>query len=313
MTPPLSPASSPWRPLVERVRERVGDQREDGNVVGSINWLRAQMAARGANPNVVRNIIYRDKGTVVDKRALYDILRDLCRDRDLEPVRDPELEIALAPGVAVDHAALDLVRREARDAFRGFVTGVSAGGCPSLLITGRPGSGKTLLTDVVHEVLAVDAGDDRPVLRVEFSGADLATSLTQLGAALGAPGDAIDRRLLALDPGDAYAVQADVQAAIARELVEAVPASGVVLLAHVSQSQAIDDTVGSVPLRLNTPDVPRVRAADWLWLSLLEPIARRAGVACLVSMVDVPARAMQRLGPFEGAVRLSPPSLREAR
>src|SRR5690625_8019671 len=54
--------SSPWRRIFEQVRTATGNQRDEHGTLGSINWLRKQMELRNANPNVVRNIIYRDKG-----------------------------------------------------------------------------------------------------------------------------------------------------------------------------------------------------------------------------------------------------------
>src|SRR5690606_29404529 len=85
------------------------------------------------------------------------------------------------------------------------------------------------------------------------------------------------------------------------------------LLVHVSQSVGGQEQLGTVPLRLNTPEVPRVRAAEWLWVSLLAPLARLPGLSMLVSMTEVPARVLQDPGGFEGPVRLNPPTLAEAR
>ena len=109
-TPTDPPFRSPWRPIFEDVRRSVGSQRDDHGVLGSINWLRHQMEARGANPNVVRNIIYRDKGKLPDKRALYAILDDLWRSRGKAPLRAPELEALLSPGSGQDQEVLQLDR-----------------------------------------------------------------------------------------------------------------------------------------------------------------------------------------------------------
>ena len=69
--------TSPWRQIFEQVRTAAGNRRDEHGTLGSINWLRKQMELRSANPNVVRNIIYRDKGKLEDKRALFSILNDL--------------------------------------------------------------------------------------------------------------------------------------------------------------------------------------------------------------------------------------------
>ena len=83
-------------PCLKRVRARVKNERDEHGVLGSINWLRQQMAARGANPNVVRNIIYRDKGKLTDKQALLEILKDLWGRYDDAPLQVPELEALLS-------------------------------------------------------------------------------------------------------------------------------------------------------------------------------------------------------------------------
>ena len=72
-----TPETNPWRRIFEDVREVVGNARDETGMVGSINWLRKRMEQRGANPNVVRNIIYRDKGKLSDKRVLFEILNEL--------------------------------------------------------------------------------------------------------------------------------------------------------------------------------------------------------------------------------------------
>src|SRR5690554_6635234 len=68
---------SPWRKVIDEISQKVGGRRDEIATIGSINWLRHAMEGQGANPNVVRNIIYRDKGTLNDKRALYVVLQRL--------------------------------------------------------------------------------------------------------------------------------------------------------------------------------------------------------------------------------------------
>ena len=83
---------SPWRGLFETVRRALHNRRDARGVVGSINWLRQGMAERGANPNVVRNIIYRDKGKLADKRVLFSLLSELWESAGHPPLEAPEIE-----------------------------------------------------------------------------------------------------------------------------------------------------------------------------------------------------------------------------
>lgn len=306
--------TSPWRRIFEQVRTAVGARRDAHGALGSINWLRYRMKERGANPNVVRNIIYRDKGKPADKRVLFELLNELWTEGGREPLQVPEIEVLLSPQGSVEQEALQLMGREKRRAFRSFVGAIGDGGHPKLLVTGRPGSGKTMLMDYVQQALRVsDAGGD--VIRMEFGGGELATSIVQLGEALGAPRGAIDARLAKLGIAGAFAVQADAQSDLVRTVLDAARQrqEHATLLLHVSHGLAERDTLANVPLRLNTPDVPRVSALDWLWTMLLAPLAGAAKLAVLVSMTDLPARAAAGAPGYDGPLKLTPPTAPEAR
>ncbi len=284
-------------------------------MVGSINWLRQAMEAHGANPNVVRNIIYRDKGRLPDKRALFLILDERWRAAGNAPLEMPELEAALSPTAGTEQEVLQLLGRDKRRAYRAMIGGIRTGELPKVLVTGRPGSGKTLLTDYVRQGVEplFDGGLD--VIRLEFGGTDLATSLVRLATELGVPTDVMESRLVRIATASAFAVQADAQAELARVVLEAVRQrqAPILFLLHVSQSLASQDSLGLVPLRLANPDVPRVSAVEWLWVTLFEPLARLPRVMLFVTITDLPARAMQRLGNFADPIRLTPPTVTEAR
>jgi hypothetical protein len=314
-TPPTTPPTSPWRPIFEEVRRTIGTHRDEHGVIGSINWLRQQMELRGANPNVVRNIIYRDKGKLPDKQALFAILDDLWRAHGQPPLRSPELEVLLSAGSGQDQEVLQLLGREKRRAYRTFVQAVRGASYPKLVVVGRPGSGKTLLTDYIQQALELAPAATERLVRLEFGGTDLATSLARLGAAVGVAPGAMEAKLVKVGASSAFAVQADAQADVARTIIDAARQypDRQVLLLHVSQSLGGQESLGMAPLRLNVPDVPRVSAAEWLWASLFEPLSRLPRLALLVSMADLPVRAHQRLGSFDGPVRLTPPTAAEAR
>jgi len=308
-------AASPWRPLFETVRQAIGQRRDELGVVGSISWLRGTMEARGANPNVVRNIIYRDKGRIPDKRALFSILDALWREAGNPPLDMPDLQAILSPTASAEQEVLQLLGRDKRKAYRAMVGGLRDGEMPKVLVTGRPGSGKTLLTDYVRQGVELIDALDLDIVRLEFGSTDLAAALTRLATELGVPSEVMESRLVRIATASAYAVQADAQAEVARLILEALRSreSRVLLMLHVSQSFTSQDALGLVPLRLNTPEVPRVSASEWLWVTLFEPLARQPHAALFVTMTDLPARAMQRLGNFTAPVRLTPPTASEAR
>ncbi|MDZ7801272.1 MAG: hypothetical protein U5K81_10840 [Trueperaceae bacterium] len=307
--------ASPWRSLFEQVRDAVGTRRDEHGMLGSINWLRRQMEARGANPNVVRNIIYRDKGKLSDKRVLFEILSELWVSTGREPLQAPEIEVVLSPGGSAEQEVLQLLGREKRRAFRTFVRKVREGERPKLLVTGRPGSGKTMLSDYLQEALQVPPAPDVHVVRTEFGGGDLGASLVGLGEALHVPRATMEGRLAKVGTAGAFAVQADAQADVARAILEAARAleRPPVLLLHVSQALQAQEDLGGATLRLNTPDVPRASAPAWLWTTLLEPLSHEPSVCVLVSMTDLPGRALRQPGGFEGPIKLAPPTTGEAR
>lgn len=304
--------SSPWRRIFEEVRQALDNRRDEHGIVGSINWLRKQMALREANPNVVRNIIYRDKGKLADKRVLYNILNELWESTGRPPLQAPELAELHEEG-GTEEEALRLLSPEKRRAYRAFVSAVRGGQHPKLLVVGRPGSGKTLLSDYVQQALTLLG---RTPIRLELGGSDLGVSLGRLAQMLGVPAELFETRLIKIGLASAFAVQADAQAEVARVILDAVKAQEApVVLLHISLTAVAHepDTLGMVPLRLNTPEVPRVSAAEWLWQTLLEPLSRLPKLSLLVTMAELPRRAAQQLGQFEEPIRLSPPSTSEAK
>ena len=311
---------SPWRRLFEEVRLELRGRRDENGVLGSINWLRKAMAARGANPNVVRNIIYRDKGKLADKRALFELLGGLWEGLGKGPLQAPELEALLSIGGHAEEAA-GLPGREKRRVYGDFVSGVRGGSSPKRVVTGRPGSGKTLLLDAVQGALGGPPKAAPRIVRLEFTG-DLTASLGRLAQALGIPAQHFEARLAKVNRG-AYAVQADAQAGVARVFLDALKHDAfknngpTVLLLYVSGSLAAQESLGAgataAPLRLNTPDVPRVNGSEWLWVSLLAPLSALPHLSLLVSTPDLPVRALSHLVAFGEPVKLSPPTLNEAR
>jgi len=307
--------TSPWRQIFEQVRTAAGNRRDEHGTLGSINWLRKQMELRSANPNVVRNIIYRDKGKLEDKRALFSILNDLWQASGNSPLKAPELEALLSPAAGAESEVMQLLGREKMQAYRRFISGLRAGESPRLLITGKAGSGKTLLSDTIQQALAITPELEGQLLRVEFNSADLVSSLTRMARLLGLEQSALETRLIKVGTSGAFAVQADAQADVARVLLDAVRQrqEPLVVILHVSQHAAGIEELAGAPLRLNTPEVPRVRAGEWLWHSLIEPLSSMPEVSLLISMSEAPAR-LRIQPPYEfETYRLNPPTASEAR
>ena len=315
-------SESPWRGLFETVRRALHNRRDARGVVGSINWLRQGMAERGANPNVVRNIIYRDKGKLADKRVLFSLLSELWESAGHPPLEAPEIERLLNAPPKREEVS-QLLCPDKHRIYETFVGALRAGRYPKLLITGRPGSGKTSFGDYLQEGLQKGLGGVpaiRPTLQVvrqEFSALNLADALLRLSLALGGSPQAFAAKLAKVGVAGAYSVQADAQAGVARVVLEQLRnhQGPVVLLLHVSQSSesAQSGKLGDVPLRLNTPEVPRVGLTEWLWHTLLEPLGHLNQVALLLSMAELPASLAGQTEVFEGPHKLNPPTTAEAR
>ncbi|HET8985974.1 MAG TPA: hypothetical protein VFN03_09465, partial [Trueperaceae bacterium] len=308
-------SQSPWRPVIEEIGRVVGGRRDEVATIGSINWLRHAMDLAGANSNVVRNIIYRDKGRLHDKRALYLILVDLREKLGLSPIEDPALTLLASPFAAAELEVSQVLGREQRRVYRTFVGGVRAGAFPKTLVTGKPGAGKTLLLDYLQQGLEIEPRAADTVARADFTDADLTVGLVRLATQLGVASDVIESRLVRIGAGSSFAVQADSQAEVARVILDSQRHrhGSLAVLVHMSRALTAEGTLGAVPLRLSTPEVPRVTAADWLWFTLLRPLALVSGVSVFVSTSGLPAKAVESSLPFDGPVTLAQPTAAEAR
>lgn len=307
---------SPWREVFDSLRQTAAGRRDADGAIGSINWLRFAMERHQANPNVVRNIIYRDKGRLPDKRALYRVLTDLSLQLTGRPLGVAGLAWLASPYAAAEQEVMQVLGREQRRAYRMLIGGVRERIGPKVLITGKPGSGKTILTDYVQEGLALEGDADLRVARSEFVASDLADALARLATAVGVDPDLVESRLMRVTSGSAFAVQADAQAEIARLILDAARQSGnsqLVLLIRLSRGLGQTGTMAGVPLRLNNPDVERVSALDWLWLTLLRPLSTLPDLSLFVSVSELPRSANTAPGAFGPAVRLSPPTVTESR
>lgn len=308
---------SPWRAVIEQVTERVAGRRDEIATIGSINWLRHAMELKGANPNVVRNIIYRDKGRLHDKRALFQVLQQLRAELDLEPISDPALTYLGSAYAEAELEVSQVLGREQRRAYRALVGGIRSGAYPRLLVLGKPGSGKTMLADYIQRALEQDEQAAR-VSRFDFSESDLNTSFVRFATELGSDPSLIESRLVRIGTTSAFAVQADAQVDVVRILVESLrrePQPRTILL-HLGQGLNEPGRLGAAPLRLNTPEVPRVSAAEWLWSTLISQLAALPQTALFVSTTGLPGGVHGVTGAggwFAGPLTLNAPTSAEAK
>ncbi|WP_412029101.1 hypothetical protein [Deinococcus yunweiensis] len=234
-----------WKSVLTDLRRHLPPPASGRQQRGSLRWLEAEMRVRGANPAALRNIVYRDVGTVHDKAALHGILHDLARETGREL---PAGDVVVAPPALPD--TLELLGRSKKRAYKQFLAGVRAGRAPRLIVTGRAGAGKTVLLDHVSRALAAA---DVPVTRLLLSG------------------DAGDVPMPTTRRGSSYAEVAQAQADALRM---ALPASGAVLI------RVTDDlSLGGQPPRHadGTPASP----AGWVASTVLTHL--RPGVAALIA------------------------------
>lgn len=305
---------NPWRTVFNELREHYSGKSDERGAIASINWLRDEMLKHGGNPNIIRNIIYRNKGRMPDKRALYRVFIEMWKNAGKGELRVPELDYLIAPGNEIDQEVDLLLGREKRQAYKRFVGEMREGRAPKLLLEGRNGSGKTMLADYIQHALEHFGSGTPTIARFEFGTADLTTSLARLATVLGVKGRVFDALLAEIGASRSFAGQADAQAAVAREIVAAAKRlpERLVLMVYVSRRTDDHSHLGEIPLRLNTSEVPQVGAVEWLWFSVFEPLSHLDNLAMIISTTATPPIIHERLGGFRAPVRLQLPSRSEA-
>lgn len=235
------------------------------------------MRARGASPHAVRNLVYRGVGAEGDRLALFSILRELHQEIGLAP---PQAVHSQAP------AELSLLGREKRRAYRQFLAGVRAGRAPRLIVTGRAGTGKTLLIEHLERELL--RGDLVPGVTRLLLGDEAAPALIEHGA----------ESLRGLHAGLPYSVQAELQAQGAREVCQKL--QGVLLLRVVS------GVLKGTPPRL--PDGTQTTLPDWALRYLFQELP--PGVAALLALQDADDLSGEHTAEV---IVLKPPTTEESR
>jgi predicted negative regulator of RcsB-dependent stress response len=268
--------TTPWLELLAPLRHKL-QGREGGQKPGSLRWLEATVAARGGRPGAVRNILYKDLGSVEEKNRLFDILCDLYRQANL-PL--PEPPPALKAG-----RARRLLDRNKRAIFARFMRELRAGQVPRHVVVGAPATGKGVLLDELREAI-------QGHLFVNLA-RDLAPALYALAGALGV-GSAFERLVAQLSPTQPYALQAALQHEVRALLRDALNRKQRTLLLR-AESEA---TLGGVALRGD--DGGMLSLPHWL-----EPLLASLEIPFLAALSSPPATL-----PYS---TLRPPSREEAR
>lgn len=150
-----------WKTALAQLRAHLPPQTGSGPQRGSLRWLEAEMKARGGNPASLRNIVYRDVGTVTDKRLLSEVLHELADEAGIS------LTLQLPGQAAPLPAEMELLGRSKKRVYKQFLAAVRSGRSPRLAVSGRAGAGKTVLLDQLATALR-EAGV--PVRRLNIQG-----------------------------------------------------------------------------------------------------------------------------------------------
>ncbi len=269
-------AATLWLELLSPLRPHLKGRDARGKK-GSLRWLETVVGEAGGRAGTVRNILYKDLGSLEEKERLYAVLRRLYQEAGLEPPRRPnELKNALAKR---------LLGRDKRLIFAHFGRALGAGGCPQLVVVGLPATGKSVLLEQLRlaypEHLFVNLAQD------------LSPPLLGLAETL-AVGGAFQQRLARLSPAHPYAVQAQVQRDLREVLVPALNRFGGPLFVRAEKGA----TLGGLLLR----DASSAECELSAWL---EPLLTRLSIPYLAACSSAPPNLLH--------TRLRAPSRQEAR
>lgn len=269
---------TPWLRYLEELRPYLKGKDHRGRR-GSLRWLEALMSERGGRAGTVRNILYKDLGSLEEKERLYSLLADLYREVGLKPPPPP--------GELFLESARRALGRDKRRVFRRFLRELELGGRPQLVVVGGPATGKGVLLSAVQRALS--ALPEEPFFL--NLGGELAQALIPLGEALGVE---IQGLLSQLSPTQPYLLQGTLQKEVLESLAQGLNRAGRPLLLRAEA----EGTLEGLPLR--GPDGVQKGLSAWL-----EPFLKALQIPYLAALSDPPPTL-----PYQP---LSPPSREEAR
>ncbi len=265
-----------WLELLSPLRERLTGRDTRGNI-GSLRWLQAVIAERGGRSSSVRNILYKNLGSLEEKRRLFELISELYEEVGLDAPTSPE-----------DYNVAQAKRSLGRDKrliFARFLREYQAGMKPQIIVVGTASTGKRLLLEQLRERLPSS-------LYINLS-KDLAPSLFNLCQDLDIAHEA-DKLMSQLSPKQPFALQAALQREFGRILIKALNAKGELLLLRAE----VTANIVGVPLR--SSDGSEKELAKWI-----EPLLARLEIPYLVALSSSPDQLVYS--------NLRPPSREEAR
>jgi len=272
----VSGGHTEWLELVNPLRIRLKGKDRNGNR-GSLRWFEKLMANRGGRPGAVRNILYKDLGSIEEKLRFYGILSELYAELQLE-------QPALPRGLVATRAR-QLLGRDKRAVYARFMRELNAGQVPQQIVVGGPSTGKTVLIEQVRLVLG-------EYHNIELT-SDLTPALYSLVQAFGL-GDEFGELITQLSPELPFALLASIQQELQELVAAGLNRAGVPLLLKAGR----EATLAGTPLRLR--DGSKVDVTTWL-----EPLLAGLEVPYLAALSSAPTNLQYEM--------LRKPTLQEAR
>lgn len=268
--------ATPWLKLLAPLRQTLSESDRWGRV-GSLRWLEAAIAKRGGRAGTVRNILYKDLGSLEEKQRLFELIGELYLRAGLRPPAPPA---ELSKG-----QAKRLLDRGKRRIFNRFLRELSAGACPRYVVVGGPASGKGVLLEQLRQALPEHlfinlAQELSPTLFAFFERCELLTPYQRL--------------IAQLSSAQPYALQAALQRECRALLQQALEHLGQPLLLR-AEAEA---TLGGLALRGDSGQA--VSLPQWL-----EPLLAELELPYVAALSSPPARLSYQL--------LKPPSRSDAR
>lgn len=269
-------AETVWLELLGPLRSRLSGRDHRGKR-GSLRWLEAIIAEEGGRAGTVRNILYKDLGSVEEKERLYALFKRLYAEVGLEPPPRPgDLHLA---------AAKRLLGRDKRIIFARFNRSLGEGETPQLVVVGPPATGKSVLLEQLR--LA------HPEHLFANLARDLAPPLLALAEVLGVASE-LQRHVAQLSPAHPYAVQAQAQRDLRELFIAPLNRLGRPLFLRAEKEAALSG------LALRDASGATCELSAWL-----EPLLVRLTIPYVVACSSAPPRLPH--------ARLRPPSRQDAR
>ena len=250
---------TPWLELLEPLREKLKSRDHRGKKA-SLRWLEAVMTEQGGRSGTVRNILYKDLGSLAEKQRMFEILRMLYHEAGLaEPERPEDVRSA---------DVRRLLGRDKRLIYARFSRDLELGNLPQMVVVGQPATGKSILLEQLREA--------HPAHLYVNLAADLAAALHGLARSLGVS-EAFQQHFAFLSPRHPYALQAQQQRDILQLLLTGLNAQQKVLLIRAEDNALLGG------LRLRNGQSQEVGLSTWL-----EPLLKQLTIPYLMACSSAP-------------------------